>query len=57
MNLKELIQSWESRLKEFEARPSIAKGMDAKTAMGVQHGRTTALKQCLNELKNLSQED
>jgi hypothetical protein len=49
--LKELIEDWELRLKNFEDRPFIAKGMDERTALGCQHGRLVTLKQCLEELK------
>ena len=48
--LNELIEKWEERLKRFHKNPDVAKGMDARTAMGVQHGRTIALQDCLKEL-------
>ena len=49
--MHELIEVWESKLKKFEDRPCIAKGMDERTALGCQHGRLVTLKQCLEELK------
>jgi hypothetical protein len=49
--MQELIEAWELRLKNFEDRPFIAKGMDERTALGCQNVRLVILKQCLEELK------
>jgi hypothetical protein len=46
-----LLEQWRDRLQRFNDRPEIAKGMDSRTAMGVQHGRLTALKECIRELE------
>ncbi len=50
MKISELTDRWQERLQRFQSHPEVAKGMDEKVAMGVQHGRITALKQCIEEL-------
>jgi len=47
-----LIKLWENRLQRFSHNPEIAKGMDTRTAMGVQHARLVTLKQCIKELRH-----
>lgn len=47
----ELLKLWKDRLERFKQKPEVAKGMDPATAMGVQHGRLTALKDCIVELE------
>lgn len=49
--MKELIEKWKERLKRFQENPDVAKNMDPTTAMGVQHGRTIALRDCIRELE------
>lgn len=49
--MKELIEKWKEQLKRFQANPDIAKYMNPSTAMGVQHGRTMALQECIRELE------
>lgn len=49
--MKELLDLWKERLGRFQERPEVALGMDANVAMGVQHGRIVALKQCIEELE------
>jgi len=51
LNMKELIEKWKEQLKRFQANPDIAKNMNSATAMGVQHGRTIALRDCIRELE------
>jgi hypothetical protein len=53
MNKEELLDLWKKRLEQFENDSHIAKGMDSRTAMGVQHGRTLCLKDCIKELESL----
>lgn len=55
--LNELIKKWQERLMSFRCNPEIAKGMDNRTALGVQHGRTAALSDCINELESVLKED
>lgn len=51
--LNDLMENHDLRLKRYIANPQVAKGMDEKVAMGVQHGRTTELKLCQEELKDI----
>ena len=51
--LHKLASLWQDRLERFLNNANIAKGMDSNTAMGVQHGRTIALKECLDDLKQM----
>lgn len=53
VELDRLVSLWQDKLERFMNNPDIAKGMDANTAMGVQYGRTIALKQCLDDLKQI----
>jgi hypothetical protein len=50
-DMQKLIEKWKERLKRFQTNRDIAKNMDSQTAMGVQHGRTTALQECITELE------
>jgi hypothetical protein len=52
MNIEELIVHWKEKLKMFENNPHVAKDMDSNIAMGVQHGRTLSLKDCIRELED-----
>ncbi len=49
--MKQLIDRWQERLERFHKRPEVAKGMDPRTALGVQHARTVVLKECIEELE------
>ena len=57
MEINCLIELWKNRLQRFEQNPEIAKGMDTRTAMGVQHARLTALKECIKELNELNENE
>lgn len=52
-SLNELLKLWKERLRRFEKRPEVARGINSNVAMGVQHGRTMALKQCIEELEEM----
>jgi hypothetical protein len=47
----DLLKGWREELAGFQANPGICKTMDSRTAMGVSHGRVTALRTCIRELE------
>jgi hypothetical protein len=49
--IQALLSKWEEDLERLRWTPYVAKGMDAQTSMGVQHGRVTCLKHCIDQLK------
>lgn len=51
--LKDLTENQDLRLQRYITNPKVAKGMDEKVAMGVQHARITELKLCQEELKDI----
>jgi len=51
MGMSELLQTWQRRLREYEAGRSLPKGLDSRVAMGIQQGRCVALKRCFEDLK------
>ena len=51
-----LIEKWKKRLERFKENPHIADGMNSITSMGVQHGRTKCLRDCIKELEELIKE-
>ena len=53
LNVGDLIQKWQDKFISFNHNPEIAEGMDIRTALGVQHGRTMALLDCINDLKEV----
>lgn len=52
--MKELLQLWRDRQERYLMTPYVAQGMDAATSMGVQHGRTVALKECIDDLSKIT---
>lgn len=52
--MKTLLEVWKERLERFQNHPEIAKGVDSILAMGIQKGRVTALKECIQELEELN---
>ena len=56
MNMKEFIEKWKERLKRFQENSNVAKDMNPLTAMGVQHGRTISLRDCIRELEEATKE-
>lgn len=49
--MQELIEKWKERLKRFQENPDVAKDMNSMTELGVQHGRTISLRDCIRELE------
>jgi hypothetical protein len=47
---EELLEKWRKKLKDFLEKPEVARNMSDAVAMGVQHGRITALRECIAEL-------
>jgi len=51
--MEDLLNKWRERLKDFQEKPEVAKNMSEPVAMGVQHGRLTALRECIADLESL----
>lgn len=52
--VEDLVKCWDERLERYKLTPHIANGMDPSTSMGVQHGRTKALEECINDLRKIT---
>lgn len=55
--MEELLQKWKNRLQRFRDNPAVAKGMDNRTAMGVQNGRVITMECCIEELEKLRSDE
>lgn len=56
-DISALLTKWRERLKRFQENPGIVKDMDHVTASGVQHGRMSALSDCIRELAALDESE
>jgi len=52
-----LLEKWKNTLKRYLENPEVAKYMDFNTSLGVQHGRTTAIGMCIQDLENQLKKD